>query len=129
MKQIEALCKAYLKFYQKEREKWDVLNISYKNLKLPKEVIEHFDKSYQHPFNMLHEAIKHYLKERGTSQKIDSVKLTIAFLCSIEGAMQSYRKRFFDFVERKPTLDELIDWHVSNFEKTLSALNPLKPPT
>ncbi|MEI6125679.1 MAG: TetR/AcrR family transcriptional regulator [Pseudomonadota bacterium] len=119
--QIETGLKTYLKFFIEHREMWEMLDISYRRLALPAELIACFDGMVQTAYDFIHRAVQAYLEERGLAGRYDSLELAMLLITSIDGLLYNYKQGFFEDIleDTHLTLEKLVDRQISIFKMAL----------
>lgn len=124
--QIETGLKTYLQFFIEHREKWEMLDISYRRLSLAKELIQRFDQMMQKAYSFVHKAVQDYLEEKGLSGYYDSLELAMLLVTSIDGLLYNYKQGFFEDILKDThlTLEGLVDRQISIFAMALRTNMP-----
>jgi len=119
--QIETVLKTYLKFFVEHRERWEMLNISYRRLALPKELIRRFDGMMENAYSFVHRAVQSYLDTQGLAKRYDSLELALLLITSIDGLLYNYKQGFFEDIleETQLTLEKLVDRQINIFKQAL----------
>lgn len=119
--QIETVLKTYLQYFVEHREKWEMLDISYRRLSLPRDLIRRFDGMVEQAYACVHRAVKSYLDEKGLAKRYDSCELSLLLFTSIDGLFYDFKQGFFEDIveETHLTLEKLVDRQISIFKQAL----------
>ena len=119
--QIETILKTYLKYFNEHREKWEMLDISYRRLSLPRDLIRRFDGMVERAFSFVHRAVQAYLDAKGLAQRHDSLELALLLFTSIDGLFYDFKQGFFEDIleETHLTLEGLVDRQITIFKQAL----------
>lgn len=119
--QIETILKTYLKYFIEHREKWEMLDISYRRLSLPRDLIRRFDGMVAQAHLCVHRAVQSYLDEKGLAQRYDSFELALLLFTSIDGLFYDFKQGFFEDILEKThlTLEKLVDRQITIFKQAL----------
>ena len=119
--QIETVLKTYLKYFVEHREMWEMLDISYRRLSLPQELIRRFDGMVERTYSFVHRAVQSYLDEKGLATCYDSLELAMLLFTSIDGLLYNYKQGFFEDIleETHLTLEKLVDRQITIFKQAL----------
>lgn len=121
LEQIEAALKTYLRYFIDHREMWDMLDISYRRLNLPPELIKRFDEQLQQSYRFVHTAVEQYFERSGLPSRTDSRELALLLFTSIDGLFYDLKQGFFEDPIRELTLERLVDTQINIFKAYLSA--------
>lgn len=118
---IEAALKAYLLFFTKHREMWEMLDISYRRLALPQGLISRFDRMVGQAYASVHDAVQAYLEEKALAGRYNSMELAILLVTSIDGLLYNYKQGFFEDILKGSslTLESLVDRQIHIFKLAL----------
>ena len=94
LSKIEAFLKAYLSFYTEHNDHWNILDISFKRLTLPRHVADRFDGFMEQAFAPLRRAVTDYLVEKGMTDRFDPLETSILLVTGIDGIFYNHRQRF-----------------------------------
>jgi AcrR family transcriptional regulator len=119
--QIETILKTYLHYFNEHREKWEMLDISYRRLSLPHNLIRRFDGMVEQAFSFVHRAVQTYLEAKGLAQRYDSLELALLLFTSIDGLFYDFKQGFFEDILEKThlTLEGLVERQISIFKQAL----------
>jgi len=119
--QIETVLKTYLKYFIEHREMWEMLDISYRRLSLPRELIRRFDGLVETAYSFVHRAVQSYLDEKGLAKRYDSLELAMLLVTSIDGLLYNYKQGFFEDIleDTHLTLEKLVDQQINIFKQAL----------
>jgi AcrR family transcriptional regulator len=119
--QIETVLKTYLKYFIEHREMWEMLDISYRRLSLPRELIRRFDGMVETAYSFVHRAVQSYLDEKGLAKRYDSLELAMLLVTSIDGLLYNYKQGFFEDIleDTHLTLEKLVDQQINIFKQAL----------
>ena len=119
--QIETVLKTYLKYFIEHREMWEMLDISYRRLSLPPELIRRFDGMVETAYSFVHRAVQSYLDEKGLAKRYDSLELAMLLVTSIDGLLYNYKQGFFEDIleDTHLTLEKLVDQQINIFKQAL----------
>ena len=119
--QIETVLKTYLKYFIEHREMWEMLDISYRRLSLPQELIRRFDGMVEKAYSFVHRAVQAYLDAKGLTKSYDSLELALLLITSIDGLLYNYKQGFFEDILKDThlTLEKLVDQQINIFKKSL----------
>ena len=121
LEQIETALKTYLRYFIDHREMWDMLDISYRRLNLPPELIKRFDEQLQQSYRFVHTAVEQYFERRGLPARNDSRELALLLFTSIDGLFYDLKQGFFEDPIRQLTLERLVDTQINVFKAYLGA--------
>jgi len=121
LEQIETALKTYLRYFTEHREMWDMLDISYRRLNLPPELIKRFDEQLQQSYSFVHTAVEQYFEHRGLPARNESRELALLLFTSIDGLFYDLKQGFFEDPIRQLTLGRLVDTQINIFKAYLSA--------
>lgn len=121
LEQIETALKTYLRYFLEHREMWDMLDISYRRLNLPSELIKRFDEQLQRSYRFVYTAVEQYFERRGLPARADSRELALLLFTSIDGLFYDLKQGFFEDPIRQLTLERLVDTQINVFKAYLSA--------
>ena len=119
--QIETALKTYVRYFIDHREMWDMLDISYRRLNLPPELIKRFDEQLQRSYGFVHTAVEQHFERNGLSAAHDSRELSLLLFTSIDGLFYDLKQGFFEDPIRQLTLERLVDTQINIFKAYLSA--------
>jgi AcrR family transcriptional regulator len=119
---IETAMKTYLKYFIEHREMWDMLDISYRRLALPRDMIGRFDGLLTTSFSFVRDAVQDYLQETGLSVKHDSRELALLLFTSIDGLFYDLKQGFFEDGIQSLTLKRLVAAQIEIFKTYLTTL-------
>jgi AcrR family transcriptional regulator len=119
--QIETVLKTYLKYFIEHREMWEMLDISYRRLSLPADLIQRFDGMVETAYSFVHKAVQAYLDEKGLSKSYDSLELAMLLFTSVDGLLYNYKQGFFEDIleDTHLTLEKLVDRQINIFKQAL----------
>jgi AcrR family transcriptional regulator len=119
--QIETILKTYLQYFNEHREKWEMLDISYRRLSLPQALIRRFDGMVEQAFSFVHRAVQAYLEAKGLAQRYDSLELALLLFTSIDGLFYDFKQGFFEDIleETHLTLEGLVERQIRIFKQAL----------
>jgi len=119
--QIETVLKTYLKYFIEHREMWEMLDISYRRLSLPRELIRRFDGMVETAYSFVHRAVQSYLDEKGLAKRYDGLELAMLLVTSIDGLLYNYKQGFFEDIleDTHLTLEKLVDQQINIFKQAL----------
>ncbi|MBU2511981.1 TetR/AcrR family transcriptional regulator [bacterium] len=114
LEKLSALAKAYVGFYVKFREDFDLLESAYKQVILPQEVNQRIEQLVYQSLALLNKVFVEAVQSRIISQNTDTWELTLALWSDIEGAIYLHKRDFlgglkinlFEFVENKTRIFE-----------------------
>ena len=95
LNKIEAYLKSYLSFYIEHNDHWNILDISFKRLKLPQHLVDRFDVFMDQAFVPLYQAVTDYLVKKKITDRFDPLEISILLLTSIDGIYYNHRQGFF----------------------------------
>jgi AcrR family transcriptional regulator len=121
LEQIETALKTYLRFFIDHRDMWDMLDISYRRLNLPSELIKRFDEQLQQSYLFVHSAVEQYFERKGLPARDKSRELALLLFTSIDGLFYDLKQGFFEDPIRQLTLERLVDTQIEVFKAYLSA--------
>jgi len=121
LEQIETTLKTYLRYFIDHREMWDMLDISYRRLNLPSELIKRFDEQLQQSYRFVHTAVEQYFECSGLPTRNESRELALLLFTSIDGLFYDLKQGFFEDPIRQLTLERLVDTQIKVFKAYLSA--------
>ncbi|MBM4309837.1 MAG: TetR/AcrR family transcriptional regulator [Deltaproteobacteria bacterium] len=121
LEQIETALKTYLRYFLEHREMWDMLDISYRRLNLPAELIKRFDEQLQRSYRFVYTAVEQYFERRGLPARTDSRELALLLFTSIDGLFYDLKQGFFEDPIRQLTLERLVDTQINVFKAYLIA--------
>jgi AcrR family transcriptional regulator len=119
--QIETALKTYLQYFIEHREMWDMLDVSYRRLNLPPDLIERFDGQLRQSYSFVHIAVERYLERSGLTARYDSRELALLLFTSIDGLLYDLKQGFFEEPIRHFTLERLVDTQIEVFKAFLTA--------
>jgi hypothetical protein len=122
LERIKTAMETYLKYFIEHREMWDMLDISYRRLALPRELIGRFDALLATSFSFVRDAVQAYLEEKGLSEKHDSRELALLLFTSIDGLFYDLKQGFFEDGIKSMTLKRLVAAQIDIFKTFLTAL-------
>ena len=67
LNRLKPRLKTYLRYFIDHREMWDMLDISYRRLNLPPELIKRFDEQLQRSYRFVHTAVEQHFERNGLS--------------------------------------------------------------
>ena len=120
---IETAMKTYLKYFIEHRDMWDMLDISYRRLALPRELIGRFDGLLATSFSFVRDAVQAYLEEAGLSGVHDSRELALLLFTSIDGLFYDLKQGFFEDGIKSMTLKRLVAAQIHIFKTFLATLD------
>jgi AcrR family transcriptional regulator len=118
---IETALKTYLQYFIEHRDMWDMLDISYRRLALPQELISRFDKLLATSFSFVQEAVQAHLEEAGLSLRYDSRELALLLFTSIDGLFYDLKQGFFEDGIQSLSLERLVDTQIDIFKAFLTS--------
>lgn len=124
LKRIETAMKTYLKYFIEHRDMWDMLDISYRRLALPGEIIERFDAQLRTSFSFVQAAVQAHLEETGLAKQYDSGELALLLFTSIDGLFYDLKQGFFEDSIQSLSLERLVDTQIAVFKTFLTAKKP-----
>jgi len=118
---IEAILKSYLSFYIEYNDHWNILDISFKRLKLPQHLVDRFDSCMEQAFVPLYQAVKDYLVEKNGTCRFDSLEISILLVTSIDGIFYNHRQGFFKKILENTDLElnRLVETQITIFKQLL----------
>ena len=116
--------KTYLKYFIEHRDMWDMLDISYRRLALPGEIIERFDAQLRTSFSFVQAAVQAHLEETGLAKQYDSGELALLLFTSIDGLFYDLKQGFFEDSIQSLSLERLVDTQIAVFKTFLTAKKP-----
>ncbi len=119
--QIETALKTYLRYFTDHREMWDMLDISYRRLNLPPDLIKRFDEQLQQSYRFVHSAVEQCFERSGLSACNDSREIALLLFTSIDGLFYDLKQGFFEDPIRQLTLERLVDTQIKVFKAYLRA--------
>jgi len=119
--QIEAALKTYLAFFIRHRDRWEMLDISYRRLALPRELIRRFDAMLEVSYDFVHTAVQAHLEEAGLAGCHDSRELALLLFTSVDGLLYDLKHGFFEARIKGFTLARLVDSQIKIFKASLTA--------
>jgi AcrR family transcriptional regulator len=121
LEQIETALKTYLRYFIEHREMWDMLDISYRRLNLPFELIERFDEQLRRSYSFVYSAVERHFERSNQSTRHDSGELALLMFTSIDGLFYDLKQGFFEDPIRQLTLERLVDTQIQVFKAYLNA--------
>lgn len=118
---IETALKTYLRYFIEHREMWDMLDVSYRRLNLPPDLIRRFDGQLRQSYSFVHTAVQRYLERSGLTARYDSRELALLLFTSIDGLLYDLKQGFFEDTIREFTLERLVDTQIKVFMAFLTA--------
>lgn len=118
---IETALKTYLKYFTEHRDMWDMLDISYRRLSLPQELISRFDGLLATSFSFVKEAVQAHLEEVGLSRQYDSRELALLLFTSVDGIFYDLKQGFFEDGIKNLSLERLVATQIKIFKAFLTA--------
>jgi hypothetical protein len=115
--------KTYLKYFIEHRDMWEMLDISYRRLALPRELIVRFDGLLATSFSFVRDAVQAYLEEAGLSGAHDSRELALLLFTSIDGLFYDLKQGFFEDGIKSMTLKRLVASQIHIFKTFLTTLD------
>jgi len=122
LKRIETAMKTYLKYFIEHRDMWDMLDISYRRLALPGEIIERFDAQLRTSFSFVQAAVQAHLEETGLAKRYDSRELALLLFTSIDGLFYDLKQGFFEDSIKSLSLERLVSAQIDIFKTFLLTL-------
>ena len=100
---------------------WEMLDISYRRLSLPRELIRRFDGMVETAYSFVHRAVQSYLDEKGLAKRYDGLELAMLLVTSIDGLLYNYKQGFFEDIleDTHLTLEKLVDQQINIFKQAL----------
>jgi AcrR family transcriptional regulator len=119
--QIETALKTYLRYFIEHREMWEMLDISYRRLSLPADLIQRFDRMVETAYSFVHNAVQAYLVEKGLTGHYDSLELAMLLVTSVDGLLYNYKQGFFEDIleDTHLTLERMVDRQINIFKQAL----------
>jgi AcrR family transcriptional regulator len=121
LERIETAMKTYLKYFIDHRDMWDMLDISYRRLALPGEIIERFDAQLRTSFSFVQAAVEAHLEAEGLSRRYDSRELALLLFTSIDGIFYDLKQGFFEDSIKSLSLERLVDTQIAIFKTFLTS--------
>lgn len=118
---IETALKTYLTYFTEHRDMWDMLDISYRRLSLPQELISRFDGLLATSFSFVKEAVQAHLDEVGLSKQYDSRELALLLFTSVDGIFYDLKQGFFEDGIKSLSLERLVATQIKIFKAFLTA--------
>jgi len=119
--QVETAVKTYMRYFIEQREMWGMLDVSYRRLNLPPDLVERFDSRMQESYRFVHTAIERYLEKSGQAGLYDCRELALLLFTGIDGLLYDLQHRFFGDPIRQFTLERLVDTQIAVFKAFLTA--------
>ena len=121
MNKIEAILKSYLSFYVEHNDHWNILDISFKRLKLPQHLVDKFDICMEQAFVPLYRAVTDYLAEKKMTDRFDPLEISILLVTSIDGIFYNHRQGFFKKILENTDLrlNRLVETQIHIFKQLL----------
>ena len=121
LNKIEALLKSYLSFYIEHNDHWNILDISFKRLKLPQHLVERFDTFMDQAFLPLYHSVTDYLVEKKMTDRFEPLEISILLVTSIDGIFYNHRQGFFKKTLESTdlSLNRLVETQIRIFKQML----------
>lgn len=121
LNKIEAYLKSYLSFYIEHNDHWNILDISFKRLKLPQHLVDRFDVFMDQAFVPLYQAVTDYLVKMKITDRFDPLEISILLLTSIDGIFYNHRQGFFKKIldSTDLCLNRLVETQIQIFKQML----------
>lgn len=121
LNKIEAYLKSYLSFYIEHNDHWNILDISFKRLKLPQDLVDRFDVFMDQAFVPLYQAVTDYLVKKKITDRFDPLEISILLLTSIDGIFYNHRQGFFKKILDSTDLglNRLVETQIQIFKQML----------
>jgi AcrR family transcriptional regulator len=118
---LETSMKTYLQYFIEHREMWDMLDVSYRRLCLPQELIRRFDAMLQTFSSHVRTAVQDYLAKTGLADRYDSRELSLLLIASVDGLYYDLKQGFFEDSIKSLSLERLVAGQIEIFKTFLTA--------
>jgi hypothetical protein len=118
---IEISMKTYVQYFVEHREMWDMLDVSYRRLSLPQELIQRFDAMLQTFSSYICTAVQDYLTKTGLTERYDSRELALLLIASVDGLYYDLKQGFFEDSIKRLSLERLVAGQIEIFKTFLTA--------
>jgi AcrR family transcriptional regulator len=121
LEQIEVAMRTYVHYFIDHRDMWDMLDVSYRRLSLPAELIRRFDAMLQTFSSYVSTAVQAYLEQTGLAGRYESRELALLLIAGVDGLFYDLKQGFFEDSIKSLSLERLVAGQVAVFKTFLTA--------